>query len=174
MNIKYIWKQHKILALLCCAYFLVFIWLNIKQGIVATPVLQYGMFSGKKTLSDTSSGYIFYVNNKKIPLSNLSFTERDILITSLEKFLQNNENNEVVYNSFSNIIQKANINLSSKKELYTNKITDSTFKNWYKQKIEKFTKIKVESVNIYKQKYNWQINNIQLVDTPKIIFSIAH
>jgi ribosome-associated translation inhibitor RaiA len=174
MNIKYIWKQHKTIAVLLCGYFVLFIGLNVKQGIVATPILQYGMFSGKKMLADTANAYVFYINNKKIALSNYSFIERDILITSLEKYLNQTENNDAVYSSFSTIVQKLNIDVSKHKEKFFNNTNDSVFKKWYNQKLESITNLDIKTAEVYQQKYTWQNNKIQLTDTAKKIFTIAY
>lgn len=174
MNLLQIWKRHKTLAILLFVYFLLFIGLNVKQGIVATPVLQYGMFSGMQKLEDTAIAYVFYANDKNIPLSNFTFTERDILLTSLNNYLGQKENNEGVYNSFGTIMQKIKSNLKNNKEKFTNRISDSTFKNWYKLKLEKITNQKIENIEIYKQKIYWKDYKINTTDTLQKIFTIVN
>ena len=166
--------MNKTIAILCCGYFVVFIWLNVKQGIVATPVLQYGMFSGNKTQNDTTNTYVIYVNNKKIILSEYSFIERDILLTSFDDYLDSGKNNENIYNTFYGIVQRVHVNVGYTKDKLTTNCTDSIFKVWYKQKVEEITKTKINNIEIYKQKYNWQNNNIHLLDTAQKIFSIAN
>lgn len=174
MNFLHIWKQHKTIAILLCAYFLLFIGLNVKQGIVANPVLQYGMFSGKQTLADTSTAYVFYINNGKVALTNYSFTERDILITSLNKYLSQKENNEAVHTSFATILQKLNIDVSKRKEIFLNNTADEIFKNWYKQKLEKILNHHIKNAEVYTQKYYVQLNKIIKSDSTQKIFTIAY
>jgi hypothetical protein len=172
MNIKHIWTKHKLLAILLCVYFLAFIGLNVKQGIVATPVLQYGMFSGKQSLTDTATSYVFYINNEKINLSNYSFTERDVILTSLDKYLSHKENNLAVYNSFNGIMQK--MHFYTNQTGFTNNVNESSFNNWYTQKLENILDVKIKSAEVYSQKFIWQKNKIILTDSAQKILSIVN
>ena len=174
MNLKTIWKNNKLVAILLCGYFLLFIFLNKKQGITAMPVSLYGMFSAKQNITDTQSVYEFYINKEKINLSDYSFTERDIMLTSLNDYLYEKETNEAVYKSVNGVLNKVKINLPNEDGKYYNKINDTQFTNWYKATLQQIIKKEIDNIEIYSQKYIWVNGGLVKIDSAQKINEIVN
>ena len=174
MNLNTIFKNHTWIAIILSGYFVLFIFLNVKHGIVATPVMQYGMFSSMQNSTDTQSVYEYYLNKEKILLNNYSFTERDILLTSLHDYLNHRDNNKAVFSSFNNVIQKVKINVTESEQLFYNHTNDTIFTNWYKDKLAAITNKKIKLLDIYIQKYIWKGDEFLKVDTAQKIKEIVN
>ena len=173
-KMKKAWLQHKLIVILLCIYFALFTLFNVKQGIVVTPIMQYGMFSHIQNLSDTQKVYEFIINNKKISLNNFSFTERDIILTPLIAYVNHSKNNDDVFKSYSAVVAKCKINTDTYKANYYNKINDTLFTSWYKNKLSPIIKMKINTLEIYTQKYIWRNNALVKTDTAYKIKAIVN
>ena len=167
MFLKELWHFDKKLTV----YFLLFIstwlFLNIKQGAVATPVLQYGMYSENYHRSDTLKVIRLYINNKPLNFSTLSMSARDQLQVSLENYLLQQQKNESVFNNMQRIFNKVGIGQWMKKEVYTNAVTDKQFTDWYVKLAEKITGEKIVALSAFQQKFTWQNGQLTAAASPE-------
>ena len=166
MFIKKLWYFNKKAALLFLMFIILWGYLNIKQSAVATPILQYGMFSGPYHLKDTQNVLHIYLNDKIIDFTKYSMSERDRLQVALEYYLVQNANNERVYTTMKRILSKVGIGNWMTEEVYTSKLTDEDFTKWYKKIIESISGEKVIKLAAYYQKYTWQSGQLIAVTAP--------
>ena len=163
MFLKELYKYSKAACFIVIAFILSFIYIFIKWGIVATPVLQYGMYSAPVQISDTQEVYMITINNKHVNWGALSFMDRDILQVSLADYERQAIGNSSVYNTMHKFLGFTGMMDEDK---YSNHLTDAEFTKWFKTKLEKITGISVDSLSVYKQYYLWQQDKLQPVGSP--------
>jgi hypothetical protein len=166
MFLKELWFYNKKATLFFLLFIAVWVFLNIKQGAVATPILQYGMFSEKYYTGNTQEVIRLYINNKPVDFSKLSMSARDQLQVSLESYLHQQQNNETVFNTMQRIFNRAGIAQWMKKEYYVNTITDKEFTAWYIKLAEKITGEKIFQLSAFQQKYAWQNGQLTAITSP--------
>ena len=146
---------------MCISFLLficVFLFINYKQVAVAAPVYQYGMFSEKFYIKDTQTIYSVFVNGKPADLHKLNFPVRDILLVSPEYYERSKQSNHAVYQAMKNISDHLNAGKFFKSELFGNTISDSIYFQWYKGITRSITNTKTENIEVYTQKYLWDIH----------------
>lgn len=166
MFIKEIWYFNKKATMFFIIFILLWCYINVKQGAVATPLLQYGMFSSPFYLKDTQTVLHIYVNDKMIDFTKFSMSERDQLQVGLEYYLAQKRDNEMVYIIMKRILSRGSIGNLMKEEMYTCKLTDEDFTKWYTKVIERITREKVVKLAAYYQKYVLQSGQLIAVTTP--------
>lgn len=170
MFLKELYRHSKAACFIVVAFLLAFIYIFLKWGIVATPVLQYGMYSAPVHISDTQEVYMIAVNKKFVNCGALSFMDRDILQVSLAEYEKQATVNSSVYNTMHKFLGFTGLMDPDK---YSNHLTDVEFTKWYKTKLEKITGGAVDSLSVYKQKYLWQQNNLQSIgSSTKLAFIV--
>ena len=145
------------------AFIAAFTFINYKWGITATPILQYGMFSSPMYLKDTQTVYVVVADGETIDCSGLSLTNRDILQLYPANYLDSKSINTAVFNTMQPYIGFTGLMQLDK---YNPKLTDSSFTNWYKQKVQAILKKRVDSLQVFKQDFVWQGNTLQLIGSP--------
>ena len=173
MFIKKLWNNNKKATIVFVTFILLWCYINVKQGAVATPLLQYGMFSSPFYLRDTQNVLHIYVNDKLLDFTKYSISERDQLQTFLEYYIAHKENNIMVYTTMKRILRKAYIGSCMKEEVYTCNLNDKELSKWYTKVIERITHEKVFKLAAYYQKYIWQTGQLVAVSTPLKINNIA-
>ena len=133
--------------------------------MVATPVLQYGMYSSVFYTKDTQTVLIVEANNKMINPAEISLTERDILQIYPENYEKGRTVNEAAYETMKKYIRYTGLGGYMKYDDYRNRVTDSIFSAWYKTKVEKITRIPVHSLNVYRQHFVWKQKKLEPDDT---------
>lgn len=133
---------------------------------MATPLLQYGMYSAPYYISDTQKVVQLYINNKVVDFSKLSMASRDQLQVSLENYLIEKKSNEMVFTTMQRILNKAGIGQWMKKEYYTNTITDEIFTRWYKKMAENITGENIIHLAAFQQQYIWFAGKLTAIDSP--------
>jgi hypothetical protein len=166
MFLKHLWDFNKAVALVFVLFILSWGYINYKQGAVAAPLFQYGMFSGKFFINDTQKVIRLYVNKQPVDFTQYSMVERDMLQIPLENYLEERKTNETIFYTMKRVLGKAGIGQLMKEEKYTNNITGKDFMKWYKKRLQKILGYPVNNVDAYLQKYTWKVNSLQPVDTP--------
>lgn len=166
MFLKDLWFYNKKAVLFFLLFISIWVFLNVKQGAVATPILQYGMYSEKYYSSDTQNVVRLYINNQPVDYSKLSMSARDQLQVYLESYLHQQHNNERVFNTMQRIFNKVGIAQWMKKEYYVNTITDKEFTEWYTNLAEKITAEKIFQLSAFQQKYTWQNGQLTAITSP--------
>ncbi len=166
MFLKELFLFSRTLFISFLAFIFLFIFLNIKWGIVAFPVNEYGMYSGKLYTSDTQQVYLVYANDTLIDFSRLSMTQRDMLQYSLDYYLNEKENNAAVYSNMKRVLTKLFIGKLMRVENYTNKLGPVTFNKWFTNKLSDITGMQIFRLAAYSCNYCWQSGRLKPVSEP--------
>ena len=166
MFINRIWNYNKKATIVFVLFILSWCFINVKQGAVATPLLQYGMYSSPFYLKDTQNVLHIYVNDQLIDFTKYSISERDQLQSFLEYYLEHENNNVMVYSTMKRILSKVYIGNWMREEAYTCKLSDEDFLKWYTKIVERITHEKVFKLAAYYQKYTWQSGQLIAVSKP--------
>jgi hypothetical protein len=166
MFLKKLFYFNRALFFLFVSFFVLFIFLNIKWGVVAFPVDEYGMYSGKYYTKDTQQVYLVYANGRQVDFSGLSMAERDVIQFSLDLFTEQKENNKIVFATMKRLLDKFLIGKFMQEEKYTNKQDTSVFNHWISNKISDITGTAVSKLEVYTQQYCWAQGSLQPVSEP--------
>lgn len=150
-------------------FLVLFTFLNYKWGIVAAPIYQYGMYSKLMHSKDTQIVYRIYINNKPFNLTELSFTERDILLISPENYQKSLRVNEEVYLTMNRIFSMAGASGIMKRE----DPHVSQFNEWYKNLLEKKIGYPVKTAVVTRSSYIYQDSGMIQISKPENIFSFG-
>lgn len=166
MFIKECWRYNKMATLVFLLFIFLWGFINYKKGAVATPILQYGMYSGRFYISDTQNVVRLFVNDKPVDFSKYGMSDRDQLQIFLEDYIASKEKNEMVFNTMQRILNKAGIGQYMKREHFTNQVSDEDFTNWYKKMVGKITGEKISRLQVFQQKYIWINGQLTAIDKP--------
>lgn len=166
MFFKKLFRYNKSFCLVVVVFLLAYFYLNYKWGLIATPIQQYGMFSGKQFLKDTFTVYVVTANGKKINETTISQIERDAIQSYPEYYKKQEGNNEAVYNTMKKYFEYAGIAMDNQRFKYRNAINDSQFNYWFKCRIEKILNEPMHNPVVYQQKLIWENNSLKAIDSP--------
>lgn len=166
MFLKQLWLYNKKVTLAFLVFILSWIFFNVKQGAVATPILQYSMFSENYHLRDTQNIVRLFINNQPVDFSKISVSGRDQLQVYLENYSRQQQTNELYFNTMQRILNKVGVGHWMKKECYTNTVTDQQFTAWYKQLAERITGEKIIHLSAFQQKFVLQNGRLTPVASP--------
>ena len=144
MYLKKLYFYDKKIFFLFIIYFISFLYINFKSGIIVSPIMQYGMYSSMSKISDTILNF-----------SQLSMADRDIIDVTLDNFYGEKINNRNVYTTIKRVAKADKI---MKEKIYLNSITDQVFYNRYQTLLENILNRKIYNIKILKQKYVWKNN----------------
>lgn len=170
MFIRKLYQYNKTACRLFIAFIAAFAFINYKWGITAAPILQFGMFSSPMYLKDTQTVYLVVADGERIDCSKLSLTNRDIIQIYPADYLRSKEVNVAVYNTMQPYIGFTGLMQLDK---YNPKVSDSSFTNWYKQKVQAILKKRVDSLQVFKQDFIWQGNSLQPIGSPYKLLCIV-
>ena len=173
MFLKKLYQYNKFLFFIVLVFLLGYGYLNYKWGISATPIHQYGMYSGKAFLKDTLQLYIVKANVKIIEESAISQTERDIIQSYPDYYEKHKNSNDQVYNTVSVFFNYAGFSTEKNRYKFVNDINHSLFNKWYLQKIETIIKEPIKSIQVIKQQLSWQSDRLTAIGKPTKITFIA-
>lgn len=148
------------LCLLFIGFVFCFLFINYKWGVTATPVLQFGMFSGVFHIKDTQTVAQIYINDKPLNYADYSVAQRDKMTTYLSMYLSQKEINTFSFITMKRLLSKVGIGSLMQEQHYTNTITATNFSIWYKEMLEKITGEKINTLEVYNQKYLWDGNTL--------------
>jgi methionine-rich copper-binding protein CopC len=109
MFLKQLWLYNKKVTLAFLLFILLWIFFNVKQGAVATPILQYSMFSENYHLRDTQNIVRLFINNQLVDFSKISVSGRDQLQVYLENYSRQQQTNELFFNTMQRILNKVEV-----------------------------------------------------------------
>lgn len=168
MFLKQLYHYNKYGFTVFVLFIVTFIYLNVKWGFVATPVYQYGMFSGRYAVNDTQQVIHFYTGSERIPVEKLHFSDRDMLFTMIEKYEKQKTQNPLLYNTIDGIYAKFGLRSLVKASAYTNNTTNTDFMRW----LAFFFDYKINNSDRYsltydRQLYQWQHGKMQPLSIKK-------
>lgn len=151
----------------------VFAFLNYKWGMVAAPIYQFGMYSEPMNRRDTQTVYQIYINKKPVKLAQFTFTERDILLISLENYQKSFQVNESVYLTMNRILSKAGVGKLMKREVYVKDTAHTQFNDWYKKLLQEKMGYPVTSALVTRSLYSYERTGFKQISQPENIFSFG-
>ena len=167
MFLKYLYANSKTRFVLFMIITASFIFLNIKWGAVATPLYQYGMFSGRMYPADTQKIYHIYVNDKLVDLNTITQAKKDLLFITLEKFEKEKEINDLVFISMQKIFSYAGVGSFMKENNYKNNIPDQLFAHYYQKLLQDVLDYHIVKTSIYSQLYRWHSGKFLPASSPE-------
>jgi hypothetical protein len=173
MFLKELWFHNKKAALIFILFILSCGYINYKQGAVAAPLFQYGMYSGKFFIADTQKVIRLYANDSLVDFTKYSMVERDMMEISLDNYINQEKTNSDVFSSMHHLFARLGIDGLMKKPNYTNTVTDAQFAEWYKKLVTKIIGHPIVKLNGYIQKYIWQSGRLMPVEEPLKINCLA-
>lgn len=169
MFLKELYRHSKVAGIAVCIFLFTYIFLNIKWGIVAAPVFQYGMYSSPQHLKDTQVIYLVTFNTERVNFAALSYPQTDMLQLSLLYYEKQKDVNETVYQTMHRFLGFTGLMDHGK---YTNHLSDQEFNLWFLKKLENILGYAGEGefVRIQKQKVIWKYDTFLPAAAPIIYF----
>lgn len=155
MFLKDLFYYNKVLFSVFILFVVLFIFINLKKGMVVSPVYQFGMYSRQQNLSDTISSFRIVADGKEIDLSKLSFIQVDQLLNPLSSFFHARENNTEVAKTMNAFFFKSGMNIFQNTVLPGSNVPQEKFISWYKKLLYAKTGLEVKHLNIYKLLFTW-------------------
>jgi len=175
MFIKKLYNYNKLLAIAFICFVSCFLFLNYKWGMVATPVYQFGMFSGPIHLTDTQKVYKLYVNDEQLDITKYRFAQKDIMLVSLEKYTASKNGNSEVFHTMNYFFSKMGWRHLMNEVVFTNDCNDLFFTKWFMKVVEAAIGYPVKKLTLYSQLYVWKENKPKPINLPKKeIFIVAN
>jgi hypothetical protein len=166
MFLKELWIYSKGLTIGFILFILLWGFINYKQGASAAPFFQYGMYANKFFITDTQQVIHLYINGKALDYTKYSMPERDLLQTPLQYYAVQQSVNENAFFTMKRILSHVYIGKLMTKEKYTNTVTDKEFTQWYLHLAERITKLPINILEAYEQKYVWKDDQLVPVSLP--------
>lgn len=168
MFLKQLYHYNKYGFTVFVLFIVAFVYLNFKWGSVATPVYQYGMFSGRYAVNDTQQVIHFYTGSERLPVENLHFSNRDMLFSMVKKYEGQKTQNPLLYNTINGIYSRFGLKNLVNAGSYHNNVTDTTFSDWLRFYIyHKINDSDIGSVRYDYQLYQWQHGKMQPLSIKK-------
>lgn len=152
-----------IVVLLCLVQFVI----SYKQGAVATPFLNYGMYSNKISPMPEYEVYKIYADGVLLKGGDFSIQYWDKIYLPLYMYLQKDTVNTEMVDIKNRLLTKIKLKtILPGDDLFINEnFGDTDFKNWYTQYISSILNKNVQEVKIIKQRYIWNAGYLQPADS---------
>lgn len=146
MFLKQLYQHNKGLFFVFVFFVFAFIFLNLKWGMVATPVYQYGMFSGPVHLKDTLRLTQVQVNGTFVDMDEYHFVTKDKMLVMPQKYLSAKQQNKVVQASMNSFFSK--FGLGNLVDLTANDtlVDAPIFMVWYQQQLSTMIDKKIDTI----------------------------
>ena len=167
MFIKNLYQYSKTAFIAFVLFIVLFIIINYKWGVVATPVYQYGMFSSVFHIKDTQTVYHIYINDTKLDITQYHFAERDMFLISLENYAKSPKSNSVIFFIMKRLLDKTGSGSLMQQANYSNTVSDTTFSLWYKKLLQQTIGYPVLKAAVFTQKYILEGKSLKPVSSPQ-------
>lgn len=164
MFLVQLYRRYTFLFILFVCWLGAFVFLNLKWGLVASPVYQYGMFSKPMHIREARPAYRIVVNGVQLNPAHYSFAQRDILYVSLDKFQWQQEQNRKVFHALGKFLPVSKNNHS----FFNHALTDETFAHWYRQRVSEITGVSIQNLEVYHEYWWWNDGNMLLQSSKKL------
>jgi len=170
MFLKDLYLNSKKLFIVVTIFVITYLYINYKQGIIVSPIYEYGMYSAYSHLHDTLTAYHIYVNDKIVDPAILNLAERDLVFISPISFYTQAEQNNANFSTLYKVFNKMHFGKIMVKSNFENNILQIDFLNWYRKLLQQVLSITINRFAIYKQSYIYQDNNIKVISSPQILY----
>lgn len=160
-------------ALAFIAVVFLFAVINFKQGAVATPLYELGMFSGVFHLQDTQTVYRININHEPLDWSTVDVAKRDQLIFSIIHYQKTQFQNAAIYHTMKNSLGRFGWGSFMREDAFTAVASPAQFAQWYKALVGRLTNRDVQHLEVFTQSYSWQQQQFIPVDSVQQITFLA-
>ena len=164
MFLKQLYNYSKVLFFALIFFIMLFVYINYKWGITATPIHQFGMFSSVMKETDTQTIYHIYADERLVDMSKMYFSKRDLLLNSIAFYKIQQRHNTSVFNILDPLFSKVKFPTWDINN-FSNEITDGEFLNWFRKRVSAILGYPVQKVEIFSQEYIWTKEGFAPVST---------
>ncbi|RYE05629.1 MAG: hypothetical protein EOP51_34460 [Sphingobacteriales bacterium] len=168
MFLEQLYRFNKFWCAAFVFFILVFVVINVKWGYTATPVYQYGMFSGTYHVGDTQQVYQLYAGSTFVSPTRMSFVQRDELFTSIAKFKQLEAVNRNIVNTVIPFYSRVGIGRFMDPLQFQNK-AGSQLQPWLERRLARILHMSGGfTLSVKTQSFVWQAGKMVPVSESKI------
>lgn len=139
-------------------FIIVQLFLNFKQGMVATPFMHFGMYSGAFKVQPEISVTEIMVDGKKLSAANFSATEWDKIILPIELYCDQYKRGKTFYQADIKRLL-ARLKIPSKESSFYSALSNTDFLSAYKKVLSSIIGSEISDINILVSRYRYlQIN----------------
>jgi hypothetical protein len=174
MFFKKLYQHNKLLFLIFVSFLFAFVFLNYKWGVVATPVYQYGMYSGPMYLRDTLHLMQVNINGKKLNMGKYPFAYKDKMLVMPDKYLKSLHQNKAIQQSLQRIFTPLGMWSLFNSDKFVQQVQPQIFMQWYRNQLQRFIHEEINSIEILQQDYLRQATHLVPLATPQKIDGLAY
>jgi len=174
MFFKKLYQHSKLLFWIFISFLFAFVFLNYKWGVVATPVYQYGMYSGPIYLSDTLHLMQVNINGEKLNMGKYSFASKDKMLVMPDRYLKSLHQNKAIQQSLQRIFTPVGMGSLFKSDKFVHQVQPQLFMQWYRNQLQNFIHEEINSIEILQQDYLRQATHLVPVAAPQKIDGLAY
>ncbi|MBX2922673.1 MAG: hypothetical protein KF746_10815 [Chitinophagaceae bacterium] len=143
-----------------------------KQGAVATPFFNYGMYSDRILPKPQYEIYKLYVNGVLLKGDDYSIQEWDKIYVPVYLFYSKDTVNESMVEFRNRLLSKMRLTtLQENNCFFENKyFNEAAFYNWYPKYLSTFSQHPVTNIRIIKQNYQWDGRQLQPAADSIVLF----
>ena len=143
MYLQQLFRHNKFWFLIVLVFIAGQLLINYKRGAVFTPLFHYGMYSAVINPDKHYTITEIYVNGKRLTTKDFTPQQWDNIIQPAEKYYSQQQWNSFNWNN--DIKRLLHVQDSS---LYTNTLTENSFRKWYASRLAHITGEKIDSFRI--------------------------
>jgi hypothetical protein len=174
MFFKKLYQHSKWLFWIFVSFLFTFVFLNYKWGVVATPVYQYGMYSGPMYLIDTLHLMQVNINGKKLNMGEYAFASKDKMLVMPDRYLKSLHQNKAIQQSLQRIFAPVGMGSLFNSDKFVQQVQPQLFMQWYRNQLQSFIQEEINSIEIVQQDYSRQASQLVPLGTPRKIDGLAY
>jgi hypothetical protein len=169
MFLRKLYHANKLLFSLVILFICSQLYINAKVGVVATPLMHYGMYSVRSNLPLTVDVWEVEINGKKIELQKLHPKTVDNILQPLNIFYNLPYDSGIAYQSKRFLTA---VFLPFEESNFHSSLTKEQFENSYRKHLNNILKVHVNQVRVYRSTY--AINGSKFIEFRKSLFLVCH
>ena len=151
MFLPKLFRHNKLLFLFFICYAFAQLFINVKRGLVATPFLHYGMYSGYMGRANEIDIWEVEVNREKISLIDYNGKIADQVIEPLRLYEQLGNSNLLYHSHISRFLQPFHLAFDS--TAFVCHLANKDFIRWYKNHLSKIIGKNIYELRVFKNSY---------------------
>ncbi|HNJ93908.1 MAG TPA: hypothetical protein PLS65_03995 [Ferruginibacter sp.] len=173
MFIKRLYRYNPFLFVAFILFLLAFLVVNYKWGTVATPVMQFGMYSKHYSVKDTQVVFLVDVNGKRIDAAALSLSDRDLFQIYPDAFFRQPAANTAARETMRKYLAPVGLDGYMSDKKFINPVADSSFWHWYGAMAAKVLDEPIQTMAVYKQAFTWGSGKLEPAGSPVKLYSLG-
>ena len=169
MFLKALYKFNKVYFVVSLGLLFTFLFINYKWGMVASPISQYGMYSGVYKIKTAKTLYTHIVNGEKLDAQRLSIIQNDFLQSFPVYYESEAEINKATFYTMLPYLNKMGLAHQEDSAKFLNHFSREKFRSWYIQKLSVIINNRVDSFKILQQQYIWTDGELKSIGAVSLI-----